>query len=277
MCNPGYVAQNGACVPTISTNSFVCSSYSPLTLNPITHQLTLADGSNIPAQDASGKGTCYYYAIYNGAALTGSSYLTGTDAAHHDQSVVARDHDADPSDPESVWHPYSMNHTNLNFTMLGSRTLHLTGGSVSKSSFTSSTINIDNFFLVGVYPQSATLSPSNLVSYYSAWGTGDSTIANPNGGATNAVAFNPAGIDLTTNVSTKYTGGTSTPYSNVGLVTTSDYAMIPLNVEASGGTAKVPSVDLSNLINANVPTSLDFRALDCGGSRNLGNIYLLIQ
>jgi hypothetical protein len=162
-----------------------------------------------------------------------------------------------------------MNHTDVDFILQGARTLHLTGGKVSGNLFTSHSINIDNFFLVGVYPKSTAVTTKNLLSYYSAWGTADSMIVNPNGGAVNSIAFNPAGIKLVTNG--------SLPYSTSGLVTQSDYTMVPFNVEGPRGTANVPSVDLTNLISSHVTTSIDFRALDCGGSRNLTNIYLLFQ
>jgi hypothetical protein len=244
-------------------------------LDPVRNVLTTETGANIPAQDPSGVGTCYYYPIYNGPVVLGYSSLTGTDAAHHDQAVAAQSHDVDHHNANTVWHPYTMNHTNINFVLDGGRTLHLTGGSVSSNMFTSNDISIDNFFLIGVYPQSTNLSTKNLLSYYSAWGTADSVIAN--NGVANSIAFNPAGINLTTNAVVRYSSTRTTPYSSVGLVTQSDYAMVPLNVKGPNGTATVPSVDLSNLVNSQVPTTIDFRGLDCGGSRFMNNIYLLFQ
>lgn len=282
MCNPGYVAQNGACVPVSVSNSFKCTSYEALVLDSKTQQVTLASGANIPAQDPSGSGTCYYYPIINPAVpLTGGSYLNGNATSQHDQAVVARDHDASGNGVNTAWHPYIMGEKTMNVTFAGARTLHLTGGKVDKGTFSASDISIDNFFLIGVYPKNVALSTSNLNSYYSAWGTKDATISvNPSSGDSNGIAFNPAGIDLITDKSMTYTadqGGGVGHYSTQGVKTDSDYSIIPLHVEASSGTAQVPEVSLTNYIAPHVPTAIDFRALDCGSSRYLENIYLLIQ
>jgi hypothetical protein len=282
MCNPGYVAQNGACVPITVSNSFKCTGYEALVLNSASQHLTLANGADIPAQDPSGSGTCYYYPVINpSAALTGPSYLNGNSVSQHDQAVVARDHDTSVHNMNTAWHPYIMGEKTVNVTFAGARTLHLTGGSVSKGSFSASTISIDNFFLIGVYPKNVALSTNNLNSYYSAWGTKDATISeSPSSGDSNGIAFNPAGIDLITDQSMTYTmaqGGGVGLYSTQGVKTDSDYSIIPLHVEASGGTAQVPEVSLTNYIAPRVPTAIDFRALDCGGSRYLDSIYLLIQ
>jgi hypothetical protein len=269
MCNPGFIAQNGTCVAETASNEFTCTSYQLLVLNS-SGNLVTSTGADIPGQDASGSGVCYYYPIVNlTTPIQGSSTLTGAAAQFHDQDVVARDHDANAGSPSVVWHPYIMNHTTLNMNFAGARTLQLTGGSLSGNVFTTSAISIDNFFLIGVYPKDTALTPSNLLSFYSAWGTGDSTVANSSGVATNGIAFNPAGINLTLNG--------SNPYSTTGVATSSAYSIVPLKVEASGGTAAVPSVSLTNLIDLAAPTTIDFRALDCGGGRYLGNIYLLFK
>jgi hypothetical protein len=266
------------CVPATSVNNFSCSSYESLVLNQVTDQVTTSTGGPIPAQNASGAGVCYYYPLYDGAPLSGASYLTGTAASDHDQGVISRDHDVNSSDPADVWHPYTMDHVNVNLTFVGPRTLHLTGGQVSGTTFTVDNVEIDNFFLIGVYPQDTNLTPANLGSYYSAWGTADSTInATVNTSTVSGIAFNPAGIALTTNATNAYPGGALGHYSNDGLVTSSGYAMIPLNAEAPGGVASVPEVSLTNLIMPDVSTAVDFRGLDCGSERTLNNIYLLIQ
>jgi hypothetical protein len=248
-------------------------------MNSVSDQLTTSSGADLPPQDPSGKGMCYYYPIVDlPSPITGSSYLNGTAAVDHDQNVVARDHDVDPGNTKDVWHPYIMNHTTLNVTFAGARTLQLTNGRVANSVFSSSPIDIDNFFLIGVFPKSAQVSTSNALSFYSAWGTGDSTVSTSSAGVdSKGVAFNPAGISLSTNATTSYPDGDGVGYSNVGMSTSSAYSIVPLNVEASGGTAKVPAVVLTNLINAEVPTVIDFHALDCGAARYLGNIYLLIK
>jgi hypothetical protein len=278
MCNPGFVAKNGVCVAETASTQFVCTGYEKLVLNNVSDQLTLPNGDDVPAQDVSGKGTCYYYPIVDlPSPITGSSYLTGTGVSSHDQDVVARDHDIDWNNDKVVWHPYTMNHTTLNMKLVGARTLQLTNGSLSGETFSTSPIDIDNFFLVGVYPKGTTLSTNNLLSFYSAWGTSDSTVANSAGVASNGVAFNPAGIALKTNETNSYPDGGTGNYSNSGVTTSSAYSIVPLNVEATGGTAQIPAVALTNLINAQVLTTVDFRALDCGSARYLGNIYLLVK
>jgi hypothetical protein len=277
-CNPGYVVDDGECVPVTSVSAFVCTSYEQLVLNTTTNELTTATGSVIPAQDPSGKGVCYYYPIVElSTPLSGSSYLNGTSAADHDQDVVARDHDVNTGSPTYDWHPYTMEHFNANLTIAGQRQLNVTGGSVSGTSFTKGDVAIDNFFLVGAYPQTANLSPGNLLSYYSAWGANDSTIVGGANDSLTGIAFNPAGLPITTDKTYTYPDKTTTPYSDAGLKTTVDYAMIPLNSEASGGTANVPEVSLTNLISPNMSTTVDFRALDCGAARSLNSIYLLVQ
>jgi hypothetical protein len=138
-------------------------------------------------------------------------------------------------------------------------------------------VDIDNFFLVGAYPSSASLAPANLLSYYSAWGTGDSVVSAGPNNSLSGIAFNPAGLPIKTDGTNSYPNGGVGTYSDDGIISTSTYAVIPLNVEASGGTASVPEVSLSNLITPNVSTTIDFRALDAGSSRALNNVYLLVQ
>ncbi len=278
MCNEGFVAQNGACVAPTASSEYACTSYEPLVLNSVSNQLTTVNGDSIPAQDPSGSGACYYYAIVDlQNNLSGVSSLTGNDEKDHDQDVVSRDHDVDAGNAKDVWHPYIMDHTQLDMSFAGARTMQLTGGSVRGNQFQTSDIAIDNFFLIGVYPKSTQVTTSNLLSYFSAWGTGDSIIDTSNGVLTNGIAFNPEGISLIDDKSEKYSDGEVVNYSNKGLVTKSAYSIVPLNIEASGGTANVPSVPLTNLISTQEPTTVDFRALDCGGYRSLANIYLLIK
>jgi hypothetical protein len=275
-CNSGYVVSADSCIPAAAATNFTCTSYQELVLNTSTNQITTAVGTAIPAQDPRGSGVCYYYPlVIETTPLSGSSYLTGTAAQFHDQDVISRDHDVNTGDPTYDWHPYSMAHTAVNFTMSAPRILNITGGTVSGTTFTTTNVQIDNFFLVGVYPQSTMPSTANLASYYSAWGTGDSVITGANN--VSGIAFNPAGIDLTTNATNTYPDGSLGNYSNAGLVTTSSYAMIPLNAVASGGTASVPKVSITSLIAPNVSTTIDFRALDCGSGRALSSIYLLVQ
>jgi hypothetical protein len=276
-CNPGYVVDDGVCVPSRTVTSFVCTSYDQLVLNTSSNELVTATGGIIPAQDPSGSGVCYYYPIYDGEALSGSSDQTGTSAANHDQDVLSRDHDDNTGSPLYVWHPYSMDHFNTNLTIAGPRQLNVTGGSVSGANFTTNDVTIDNFFLVGAYPRTTNLSPANLLSYYSAWGTGDSVVVGGSNNSLTGIPFNPAGLPITTDQIHTYSNGGTTPFSDDGIITTSGYAVIPLTAEVSGGTADVPEVSLTNLISPNVSTTVDFRALDCGSVRTLNSIYLLVQ
>ena len=275
ICNAGYVDKNGSCVELSSTSPFQCTSYAALTLSTTNNQLMLGSSSVIPAPDPSNSGVCYYYAL-NTQSLGGASYQTGTAAQDHDQTVISRDHDVNTNNISTVWHPYKLLHSTVNITLAASRIIQLVGGGPEGSTFNSQTLTIDNFFLIGIYPSNVAVTPANARSYYSAYGTGDSTVIDPATGNSTEILFNPAGIDLTTNSTTQYTSG-STPYSSVGVVTKSSYAAIPLVAESPGGTAVVPQVQCTNEIQPNVQTTIDFRALDCGAGRTLTPIYLIVQ
>ncbi|MFZ9595834.1 MAG: hypothetical protein ACO3A2_07115 [Bdellovibrionia bacterium] len=192
--------------------------------------------------------------------------------------MLSRIHDI-PSDQRSlstVWHPYKMARFDGTVTLAGHRKVRLIGGSISsQGELSEAAISIDNFFLAGVYPRNTSLRPSNLRSYFSAWGTGDSTISSPTEGT--GIAFHPEGIQLTTNGVHTYSNGHSTPYSTQGIQTSSPYVMIDLIEKAARGTATVSEVILNSRFAPNVATTIDFRALDCGGSRNLKPIYLVFE
>jgi hypothetical protein len=273
-CNFGYTAQNGSCAA--NSVQYRCTGYEALA-EDASGQLVTSAGLQIPAQNVGGSGTCYYYTMST-QTLSGNSSQTGQGIANHDQDVISADHDMGGGD-KIVWHPYIMKHSTMTLNMAGVRNLQLAGGVPSSTAGYVATsaddITIDNFFLIGVYPEGTALTPANLNSYYSAWGSGDSIAAAPSGAT--GIAFNPAGINLNANNSTDYGSGNRTPYNTTGISTSSPYALIPLNVESSGGAAVVPPVSLNSAINAQTPMTIDFRALDCGGQRTLNPIYLLVQ
>ena len=52
---------------------------------------------------------------------------------------------------------------------------------------------------------------------------------------------------------------------------------VPLKAFATGGTSTVEPLDLTTSIGINKAYTLDLRALDCGGSRHLSDLYLVFQ
>lgn len=98
-------------------------------------------------------------------------------------------------------------------------------------------ILVDNFVLRGLYPQGTAVVDS---TYYTAYGTSDSTVY-----ATGGVLFE---------------GG-----------------VVPLIPFATGGTSTVTPLDLSPLVTPAQTYTLDLRAEDCGGARQLSNIFLIFE
>ncbi len=98
-------------------------------------------------------------------------------------------------------------------------------------------ILVDNFILVGFIPPTLT---SSVESYYKSYGTSDSTLP-----------------------STDYITFRSTP--------------IVLSPFGSAGTSTIAPLDVTANVISNQDFHLDFRALDCGGTRELSNVYLLFQ
>jgi hypothetical protein len=156
-----------------------------------------------------------------------------------DSSVISRNHDISDSDPTITHHPYAMGEFQGQFSLLGPRVVKLAGGLSA-----SADILVDNFVLMGVYP-TAVGAPADLTTAYQAMGTSDSSIANVNGVDTHAISFMNQ--------------------------------LIPIIAFASGGTSSVAPVDITTLSPANIPQTLDVRALDCGGQRQLSDIYILFQ
>ena len=156
-----------------------------------------------------------------------------------DTQVISRDHDLLSSDPMLTHHPYSMATFQSQFELLGPRVVKLSG-----APSTTTSISIDNFLLMGAYP-TASGAPSDLTQAYRVVGTSDSSIANNWGVDTGAILF--------------------------------QNQYIPIDVFASGGSVNVKPSYLSTTAQVLVPQTLDVRALDCGGQRQLSNVYLIFQ
>ena len=98
-------------------------------------------------------------------------------------------------------------------------------------------ILVDNYVLIGLYPKSYTPVPA----HYSAHGTSDSEVT---------------------------TGGRTILLKN---------SPVPLKRFAVNGTAIIPTLDIVREADPLTDYTLDVRALDCGGSRELSTIYILFQ
>ena len=101
-------------------------------------------------------------------------------------------------------------------------------------------IQVDNFVLVGIYPKNAVHTQTS--QYYRAFGTADSTASIAGQGSVLFYGF-------------------------------------PLALTSFGpsGTATVAPLDVTTQITVGQSYSLDVRAEDCGGVRNLSDIFLLFQ
>ncbi len=101
-----------------------------------------------------------------------------------------------------------------------------------------SPILVDNYVLVGIAPQGAAVNNS----FYKSYGTADAVITLAGDGN---ILF----------------GG------------------MPLGLQSfgPGGTSTVAPLDITSNVSANTTYNLDFRAEDCGGVRELSDIYLLFQ
>ncbi len=156
-----------------------------------------------------------------------------------DDSVLARDHSNGFSDPKKTAVPYLMGRNTVNFTLKGDRRVKLSGGASDQSP-----IRVDNFVLVGIYPAD---TKTALTPYYQAYGTGDSTI--------------------------EIAGGTAGNYKNILM----NNSPVPLTAFESGGTSTVKALDVTTQVSKQLPYTIDVRAEDCGGARNLSEIFLFFQ
>lgn len=100
-----------------------------------------------------------------------------------------------------------------------------------------SPIKVDNYVLVGLYPKDLTTTTDR----YKAYGTKDSTID----AKETSISFRSSMVGLT-------------PF-------------------ASNGTATLAPLEIVNQADVSLNYILDIRALDCGGARELSDIYLLFQ
>lgn len=112
------------------------------------------------------------------------------------------------------------------------------GVKLSGSTDSLSPILVDNYVAVGLAKTSVGLSD---VTSYRAYGTSDSTID----AASTYVKFRTQ--------------------------------QLPLKSFGSGGTSTINALDITTRVSTEVPYSLDVRALDCGGARELSDIFLVFQ
>ncbi len=176
----------------------------------------------IPARTAAG--ICYSMKLFN-SIPNGPSNLT----QEIDSEVISRDH-GQPG--MFLRNPYVLGKDLLNFTLEGKRVAKLSGGANATSP-----IKVDNYVLVGLYPEA--IQP--LTSHYSAQGTLDSTVTTAQ---THILLNNQA---------------------------------VPLKSFGPSGTATVAPIEIVREADTNLSYMLDLRALDCSGSRELSEIYLLFQ
>ena len=210
-------------------------TFNPANLDPFTctgFTVLSPDSSGIldvPARAAGGSGTCYAIKVLNAISFSPSS-----NNPNHDSEVISRNHDVTSTDPMQTHHPYVLGETTLQIYMEGARGIELSGASNALSSIT-----VDNFILVGVGPTALIADPS----YYSAYGTADSTIQLD--GRTDSIEFRNQAVVLT-------------PF-------------------ATGGVSTVSPLQLETEIEVQHDYTLDLRALDCGSVGALSDVYLVFQ
>ncbi len=136
-------------------------------------------------------------------------------------------------------HPYNMGSIKTEFQLEGNRVVKLSGGLSA-----SAPILVDNFILIGVHPADRDVS-ADLNSAYTAMGTADSTVIDETRGNIGGIEFNSV--------------------------------LIPLKTFGPNGTSTLSALDITRSAQPKIIHALDFRALDCGGSRELSEIYLLFQ
>lgn len=134
-------------------------------------------------------------------------------------------------------HPYVLGNFRSEVTLDGQRVVKLSGGPSA-----SQNILVDNFLLLGTYPASTDMTNENVSKYYKVRGTSDSAYSSATG----------VGIQFKSNL----------------------LNVLPFG---SGGTSSIATIDISAEIEPGIPHTLDIRALDCGGARELSDIYLLFQ
>lgn len=174
---------------------------------------------------------------YTVKLMSGISNSASSLTSTRDVEVKSRNHDNGSSDPNRIKNPYIMNKFNGEVNILGERVVKLAGAAND-----SAHILVDNYILTGVYPVSNNESANELTKYYKIRGTTDSSIL----------------------IEGKY-----------GVLFRE--TLLPVISFGALGTSSVSPIDISTEITPNVPHNIDIRALDCGGSRELSDIYLLFQ
>ncbi len=237
-CQPNYFIKatggdqaqaTGGAVDPICTKGQDCAEDLPpiaefkcKTIVPI----TLADPLDVPAR--ANDGVCYSLKILNAIANSKSS-LSPT----MDQSVISRDHEGTGGLPMNTRHPYVLGRSMVRLIMQDRRFIKLSASGVELKP-----IKVDNFLLVGTFPDNA--SHSADASFYRSYGTEDSTIPQ-----TNHITLNDEAIEL----------------ESFG----------------PSGTSTITALDITNFIRPMTIYDLDVRALDCGSIRENSDVYLLFQ
>jgi hypothetical protein len=189
-------------------------------------RLALSNTLQIPARDNSG--TCYSVKLLDAVANSSSALSPDLDA-----EVTSRNHDSDSASMKTR-HPYVLGADAVNMILADRRLVKLSSSGEKLVS-----IRVDNFLLVGIFPQLGTGQSADL-KYYRSFGTADSTIP-----ATDGILFRGSSVRLQT--------------------------------FGASGTSTVDALDITSDIQPQAAYTLDLRALDCGGVRELSDIYLLFQ
>jgi hypothetical protein len=156
-----------------------------------------------------------------------------------DSTILARNHGRKDDGGAVNARPFVMGKFAGDFKLNGARVVKLAGGVDDKKK-----ILVDNFILTGVYPKD-TAKPFDLRKYYKVTGSSDAAIKDSAGKNLGYIQFNNENLDV--------------------------------QAFASGGTSSIAPIDITAFATPNVVQTLDIRALDCGGVRELSDIYLLFQ
>lgn len=192
--------------------------------------------------ERSSEGLCYSLKLMDAIAYSDSSLN-----AEKDLQVTSRRHGNRSSSDSPNWNPYVLGQSQLLVQLANKRTASLVGGFNSElKAFLP--IKVDNFSLFAVVPYIAGLNLNpvenpELVPFYSAQGTTDSSV--------------------------------STSNDNLHVLLGSN--AVPLTGNASGGTESIEPIEISKSMTPDRTYFLDIRALDCGGKRELSDVYLVFR
>ena len=188
--------------------------------------IKVADPLDVPAR--ANDGVCYSLKILDAIANSKSS-LSPT----MDQSVISRDHEGTGGLPMNTRHPYVLGQSLVRLFMHDRRFIKLSGSGTELIP-----IKVDNFLLVGTFPDNSTRKAD--ASFYRSYGTEVSTIPQ-----TKNITLNDEAIEL----------------ESFG----------------PSGTSTIAALDITNDIRPMTIYDLDVRALDCGSIREASDVYLLFQ